>query len=80
MADIKSGIQKESSRLLTERPALESEMKTVFAVIDHAPHMTPILREEIHGLYDHRLENLTEDISGIRNHLKEIGGGDDGVS
>lgn len=69
-----TGMKAELSRLLDERPALESERKRVLAVVDSAPHMTPVMREEIHALYDHRRENIQEDITGISEHLKELGG------
>ena len=68
------GMNEELSRLLDERPALESERKRVLAVVDSAPHMTPVLREEIHALYNHRLANVQEDISGIMKQLAKTGG------
>lgn len=75
--DIIAGMKAELSRLLKERPALESERQKVFAVIDHAPHMTPDLREEVHALYNHRLANVQEDISALMKRLTGIGGGSD---
>ena len=72
--DMITGMKAKLSRLFDEQPALESERKRVFAVIDSAPHMTPVMREEIHALYDHRMENVQEDISGIMKHLKKLGG------
>lgn len=76
--DMIAGMEEELSRLLDERPALESERKRVFDIIDHAPHMTPVMREEVHALYNHRLANVQEDISGITERLKELGGGSGG--
>ncbi len=75
--DMKSGIQKELSRLLTERPALEKEMKTVFAVIDSAPHMTPVIRLEVHELYNKDLALVQADISDMMNQYFKLGGGPD---
>ena len=69
-----AGMKAELSRLLDERPALESERKRVLAAVDSAPHMTPVLREEIHAMYNHRLANVQEDISGIMKQLTKTGG------
>lgn len=68
------GMKEELSRLLKERPALESERKHVFDVIDHAPHMTPDIREEIHEVYNNDLARIEVDISGIMKQLAKIGG------
>lgn len=68
------GMKEELSRLLKERPALESERQKVLAVIDHAPHMTPELREPIHELYNRRLARIQSDISGIMKQITKLGG------
>lgn len=67
----------EITRLKKELPEIQKEEEQVFAVVDSASHMTPIMREEIHALYDHSLANVQEDISGITKHLKELSGGPD---
>lgn len=72
--DMKSGIQKELSRLLKERPALESEMKAVFEAIDFAPHMTSDLRESIHDYYGRKFVRVQSDISDMMRQYFKMGG------
>ena len=79
MPDMKAGIQKELSRLLTERPALESEMKTAFAAIDSAPHMTPDLRESLHAFYNRKYARIQTDISDMMGRYLELGGDADAL-
>lgn len=69
------GMKAELSRLLKERPALESERQKVFSAIDHAPHMTPDLREQTHELYNRKLARVQADISGIMKQIAKFGGG-----
>lgn len=59
----------ELQRLILERPALQTEMKCVFGVIDSAPHITLDLREQIHKLYNNRLMRVESDISDISANI-----------
>jgi len=69
-----AGMKAELNRLLEERPALESERKRVFDVVDHAPHMIPAIRLEVRELYNKDLARVQADISGIRKQLVKMGG------
>lgn len=79
-AKLIEGIKAELKRLHRELPEIEKEREDVFKAVDTAPHMTPVIRLEIHELYNGDLARVRSNISDMEANLKRLKGGGSDVS